>query len=204
MSAIELSNYLGLAALTLLTLNICMGLLIAARYNTVRRWPHKRINTFKWHNRTGYTALGVAAAHPVVLLFSTTAHFGIIDIIYPVNAPKQPLVNTFGALALYALVVVVTTSYFRIELGRQTWKRIHFTAYGMAVLMFVHSLLTDPNLKDAPFNPLDAEKLYVEFLLLVIVVAISLRVRGGRQLPPTDAERVAVPISSSSAPDPAS
>ena len=177
MSAIELSSYVGLAALTLLSLNICLGLLISTRYNTVKRWPRKRFNTFKWHNRTGYTALAVAAAHPVTLLASTTAKFHLIDIVYPLNAPKQPLINTVGALALYALVIVVATSYFRLELGRKAWKRIHHTGYAMAALMFVHALLTDPNLKDTPFNPLDAEKLYVEALLLLVLVAVGLRVR---------------------------
>lgn len=177
MSAIELSSYVGLAALTLLSLNICLGLLISMRYNTVKRWPRKRFNTLKWHSRTGYTALAVAAAHPVALLASTTAKFHLIDIVYPLNAPKQPLINTVGALALYALVIVVVTSYFRLELGRKTWKRIHYTGYAMAALMFVHALLTDPNLKDTPFNPLDAEKLYVEALLLLVLVAVGLRVR---------------------------
>ena len=177
MSAIELSSYIGLAALTLLSLNICLGLLISTRYNTVKRWPRKRFNTFKWHSRTGYTALAVAVAHPVTLLASTTAKFHLIDIVYPLNAPKQPLINTVGALALYALVIVVATSYFRLELGRKAWKRIHYTGYAMAALMFVHALLTDPNLKDAPFDPLDAEKLYVEALLLLVLVAIGLRVR---------------------------
>lgn len=186
MSAIEVSSYIGLAALTLLSLNILLGLLISTRYNTVKRWPRKRFNTVKWHNRTGYTALVVAAAHPVVLLVSTTAKFHLVDIVYPLNAPKQPLINTVGALALYALIIVVVTSYFRLALGRKTWKRIHYTGYAMAALMFVHALLTDPKLEDTPFNPLDAEKLYVEALLILVLVAVGLRVRyairqrGGR------------------------
>lgn len=177
MTAVELSSYIGLAALTLLSLNICLGLLISTRYNTVKQWPRKRFNTFKWHNRTGYTALAMATAHPVMLLASTTAKFRLIDIVYPLNAPKQPLINTVGALALYALAIVVVTSYFRLELGRNAWKRVHYTGYALAASMFVHALLTDPNLKDAPFDPLDAEKLYVEALLLVVLVAIGLRVR---------------------------
>lgn len=177
MSAIELSSYVGLAALTLLSLNIGMGLLISTRYNTVKRWPRRRFNTFKWHNRTGYTAVVVAMAHPVVLLASSTAKFHLIDIVYPLTAPKQPLINSLGALALYTLIVVVVTSYFRVELGRKTWKRIHYAGYAMAALMFAHALLTDPNLKDTPFDPLDAEKLYVEALLLLVLAAIGLRIR---------------------------
>ena len=155
MDPIEASNYAGLAALTLLTLNFLLGLLLSMKYNPVRRWPHRRINTLKLHNWTGYVALAVALLHPVLILFSNTAHFRLIDLVYPVNAPKQPWVNTLGALALYIIVFVVVTSYFRLEIGRRRWKAMHFTAFGAAGLFIVHGLLTDPNLKDSPFDPFD-------------------------------------------------
>src|SRR6476620_4173380 len=103
MTAIDLSNYAGLIALGLLTLNILLGLLIATKYNPVRRWPHRRINTVRLHNWTGYVALALALVHPVLILFSATAKFGLVDLLWPLGAPKQPLVNTFGAIALYLL-----------------------------------------------------------------------------------------------------
>ena len=34
----------------------------------------------------------------------------LIDIIYPVHSPSQPLDNTIGAIALYLLMIVVVTS----------------------------------------------------------------------------------------------
>ena len=184
MSAIELSSYAGLAALTLLTLNIVLGLLLTTKYNPVRDWPRRRINTFKIHRFTGYTALVVATLHPFLLLFSATAGFVVSDILFPLDAPKQPLINCMGALALYAVLVVAATSYFRKELGRRRWKALHFTSYGAAVLFFLHGLLTDPNLKDAPFDPFDAEKVYVESCLLVVMVGIVLRIRWQRRQPP--------------------
>src|SRR5919206_2344219 len=98
MTAIELSSYFGLAAMTLLTLNILIGLLMSMKYNPVREWPHRRVNTFKIHNWTAYIALTIAAIHPLIILFSSTANFHLIDIVYPVNAPKQPWINVLGAL----------------------------------------------------------------------------------------------------------
>jgi hypothetical protein len=50
MTAIDLSSYFGLAAMTLLTLNILIGLVMSVKYNPVRNWPHRRINTFKIHD----------------------------------------------------------------------------------------------------------------------------------------------------------
>ena len=61
---IELSNYAGLGAIGLLTANILLGLLLARHYNPVRHWPHRRINTVKIHNVTGWTALVVSLIHP--------------------------------------------------------------------------------------------------------------------------------------------
>jgi methionine sulfoxide reductase heme-binding subunit len=189
MSAIDLSSYFGLTAMTLLTLNILLGLVMSMKYNPVRSWPHRRINTFKLHNWTAYIALTIASIHPVIILFSSTAKFTLLDILYPVHAPRQPWVNVLGALALYALTFVVLTSYFRRELGRRTWKTLHFTAYGVAALFFVHGILTDPKLKDAPIDFLDGEKVYVELCLLLVIVAVGYRVRWQLRQPPPRVHR---------------
>jgi predicted ferric reductase len=189
MSAIDLSSYFGLAAMTLLTLNILIGLTMSVKYNPVRNWPHRRINTFKIHNWTAYIALSIAAVHPLIILFSSTAHFTFLDILYPVNAPKQPWINVLGALALYSLAFVVVTSYFRRELGRKTWKTLHFTAYGTAALFYVHGILTDPTLKDAPIDFLDGEKVYVELCMLLVIVAVGSRIRWQLRQPPPRVHR---------------
>src|SRR3954468_9643223 len=96
MDPIELSNYAGLGAIGLLTLNILIGLLLAIKYNPVRRWPHRRVNTVKLHNFTGWTALVLVLVHPALLLLPNRVDFALIDLLYPLNAPKQPIVNTFG------------------------------------------------------------------------------------------------------------
>jgi methionine sulfoxide reductase heme-binding subunit len=185
MTAIDLSSYFGLAAITLLTLNILIGLLLSTKYNPVRNWPHRRVNTVKLHNWTGYAALALSFVHPVLILFSSTADFRLVDIIYPLQAPKQPYVNALGALALYVLFVIVATSYFRFEIGRRIWKPLHFATYGLFAVYAVHALLTDPNLKNAPLDPFDAEKVFVELCILVVLIGIALRVRWqGRQPPP--------------------
>jgi DMSO/TMAO reductase YedYZ heme-binding membrane subunit len=195
MSAIDLASYAGLAAMSLLTVNLLIGLLMAVKYNPVRAWPHRRINTFQLHNWTAYVALVVACVHPVILLFSSQVHFRLLDILYPLNSPKQPTVNTLGALALYALIVIVVTSYFRRRLGRTWWKRLHYTAYGMAPVFYIHGILTDPELGDTPFHldPLDGEKLYVELCLLLVMAAVIWRVRRHFQQPPPRMHRPKAP-----------
>ncbi len=192
MTALDLSNYAGLVALGLLTANIALGLLLSTKYNPVRRWPHRRVDTVGLHNWTGYAALAVALLHPVLLLFSATAKFGVLDLLWPLGAPKQPVVNMFGAAAFYLLAIVVGTSVLwqeRRAISRRVWKRIHFSTYAMYPLYAVHSILTDPALKDRPFDPFDAEKVFVECCVLAVAVGIVLRVRWQRRQPPPRAHR---------------
>ena len=190
MTAIDVSSWFGLGALTVLTLNILLGLLLATKYNPVRRWPHRHVDTVSLHNWTGYAALVLSLVHPVLILASSTAEFRLRDIVWPVRAPRQPGVNTVGALALYLLIVIVATSYFRFEIGRRIWKPLHFLTYGLFVLYAVHALFTDPTLKDAPVDWLDGEKVFVELCVLLVVIATGFRVRWQQGRPPRRRHRL--------------
>src|SRR5271168_4788375 len=181
LTTLDLSAYLGLTAVAAITLNILLGTMMAFRYSPVRNWPHRRFNYFRLHNWTGYIALTVAILHPLTLLLNKTPKFRVLDLIYPIHSPQQPLENTIGAIALYILALVVITSYFRIQLGRRTWKAFHFTVYFGAAALFYHSLFTDPDLKGAPIQWLDGGKLFVESCALIIVVASVLRARHSQK-----------------------
>ncbi len=178
MDPIELSNYAGLGAIGTMTLNILLGLLISTKYNPVRQWPHRRINTVRIHNVTGYVALALVLVHPALLLLQNRVAFHVQDLFYPLAGPKQPLVNSAGAAAAYLILLVVSTSYFRFAIGRRWWKRIHFTTYALFPLYAVHALLTDPALKDNPVDWLDGEKVFVELCVLVVAIAIVARMRA--------------------------
>jgi len=180
-TVLDLSAYVGLAAVGAITLNMLLGLLMAFRYSPHRSWPHHRFNYFRFHNWTGYLALAVSILHPVILLFNENPHFRILDLVYPVHSPSQPLDNTIGAIALYLLAFVAITSYMRIRLGRHLWKSFHFSIYFAAAALFWHSLFTDPALKNAPVDWSDGGKLFVESWFLVIVAIGLLRLRFARR-----------------------
>ena len=115
--------------------------------------------------------------HPALLLLPNRVDFAVIDLFYPVNAPKQPWVNTAGAGAAYLLLLVVITSYFRFAITRLWWKRIHFATYARFPLYAVHAILTDPALKDRSIDYLDGEKVFVELCVLAVAIAIGARIR---------------------------
>jgi predicted ferric reductase len=180
-TVLDLSAYVGLAAVGAITMNILLGMLMAFRYSPMRQWPHRRFNYFRIHNFSGYVALAVSILHPLVLLLNKTPKFRLMDLVYPVHSPSQPLENTIGAIALYLIAIVVATSYMRVQLHRRLWKAFHFSIYAAAAALFWHGIFTDPNLKNSRVDWLDGGKVFVEACALVIVGIGFLRWRYSRR-----------------------
>jgi predicted ferric reductase len=180
-TVLDLSAYLGQIAVGFATANILIGLMIFGRYSPVRNWPHRRFDIFRIHRWTGYGTLGLTLLHPLPLLLNSNPHFRVVDIAFPVWSPQQPLENTIGAGALYLLVVIVVTSIYRVELGRHLWKLLHYLTYPAAAALFIHGILTNPNLNGQPVDYLDGGKVFVEICLVVIACASAWRVNYGRK-----------------------
>jgi sulfoxide reductase heme-binding subunit YedZ len=181
-TAVELSADVALGAVALLATNVLLGLLLAAGYNPVRNWPRRRIKIFTLHNWTGYLAVAAAMLHPAILLFSSKPPFRIVDVLVPLKSPVQPTSNTLGAIALYLVVAVVLTSYFRTALGRHRWKAIHYSAYAAAAVFFVHGVIADPTVSGRAVDYLDGEKVFVEGSVVLVAAATLWRVRHRRAL----------------------
>lgn len=181
MTVLDLSAYIGLTAVGFATANILIGLMIFGRYSPVRYWPHRRFDIFGLHRWTGYATLGFTLAHPLPLLLNGKPHFRVLDILFPVWSPLQALWNTIGAVALYLLVIIIVTSLYRIELGRRVWKLFHYLTYIAAAGLFVHSILTDPNLTGGAVDYLDGGKVFVEICCAIIVAGSVWRVRHSQK-----------------------
>jgi sulfoxide reductase heme-binding subunit YedZ len=179
-SAVELSAYIGLVGVGLLAANLLLGLLMAGGYNPARHWPHVPVKLFKLHNWTAYVALTTAIVHPLVLLFSPTPRFRIIDLLVPVWSPVQPFSNVLGAIALYLVMVIVATSYFRRPLGRQLWRSIHYTTFAAAIIFLVHGLIADPTVTGRAIDYIDGEKVYVEVCAALFMILTIWRIRHTR------------------------
>jgi len=176
-SLLDLCSYLGLGAVGAGTVNLLLGMLISLRYSPVQRWPHRRINVFALHQWTAYIVIALAVTHPLVLLFLRLPHFRVFDILLPIHSPLQPKLNLAGAVALYLLALVFVSSLMRNRIGRPLWRRLHYLVFPAAVLFFLHSVLTDPNLKDGHPNLLDGGKVFVEIASLISLIAVLVRYR---------------------------
>ncbi|MDE3173682.1 MAG: ferric reductase-like transmembrane domain-containing protein [Gemmatimonadota bacterium] len=177
MTPLDLSSDVALVAVCLLTANLLLGLLLSMHYNPWTHWPHRRFNYFKLHNWTAYVALALVVLHAVLLLGVRTPVFRVVDLVYPVDGPRQPWINTIGAASLYVLIVVVVSSYYRGEIGRRSWRALHYLTYVTAALFFLHGVLTDPTLKDAPIDYLDGEKVLIEICALLVAGVSVYRLR---------------------------
>ena len=179
-SAVELSAYVALFAVGLLGANLLLGLLMAAGYNPARHWPNRAVKLFLLHNWTGYIALSAAIVHPAILLFSSSPRFHVIDLLLPFWSPVQPFSNVLGAIALYIVIVIVATSYFRRPLGRHLWRTIHYSTYAAAIIFFIHGLIADPTVTGRAIDYIDGEKVYVEICAAMSLLLAIWRIRHRR------------------------
>ena len=177
MTILDTCAYLGLAAVGTATLNMLLGLLIALRYSPIRLWPHRRMNIFRLHNWTAYLVLLLVVLHPAVLLLRSSTHFGWRDVLLPIHSPVQPTLNTVGAASLYVLLMVIFTSLFRLALPRPLWRKLHYLVFPALVLMFIHSVFTDPALSNGKVDLLDGGKIFVEICSAISLAAWTYRIR---------------------------
>jgi predicted ferric reductase len=178
---LDLCSYLGLGAVGAVTVNLLLGMLMSLRYSPVRHWPHRRINLFALHQWTAYIAVFFTLSHPAVLLFLHTPHFGWMDVLWPIHSYLQPKLNLAGAGALYLIALVLVSSLLRQLIGRPLWRGLHYLVFPCAILLFLHSVLTDPNLKDGHPDLLDGGKVFIEITLLLSVAATAIRIRLRRR-----------------------
>jgi predicted ferric reductase len=169
----------------MIAINLLLGMLLSLRYSPMRHWPHRHWNHFALHRWTAYLALVTLFLHPVVLLFATRPRFSVFDIAIPIHSPLQPTINVLGAIALYLLLAVIGTSILRNRMPRRLWRNLHYLVYPAAVLLLLHSLLTDPNLINGHPDYTDGGKVFIEITILVLAAAFYLRYRlRGRGLRP--------------------
>ncbi len=188
---LDVSAVLGLSAMLTLTINVLLGMLLSTAYKTHPAWKRlppllKAVNILQLHNWTAYLALTLVLLHPLLLVADASTKFTWVDIIYPVNAPKQKFFVALGSLAMLALMVVIITTQKAVKqtLGFRRWKNIHLIAYGTAMLFIIHGLMMDPLLKDRSPDWLDGEKLLCEACLLLLLTATFLRIKYNNRKSP--------------------
>ena len=172
METIELSGIIGLIGLGCLTANFFVGIFIWSKSQI--KLPYN-LTFLGLHKLTGYSAAIAIVLHIVLIPLDPASEFTWGDLLLPLWTVHQPFANTFGALSFYLIAVVVISSYYKEKMNFKTWRTLHFTSYFAAVPLFIHSIVTDPKLKDRPIDWIDAEKMFVEFCCLAVIGLIAYR-----------------------------
>ncbi len=170
METIEISGIIGMIALAALAANFFVGITIWSN----SKLPFGLVLPFGWtllqlHKFTGYSAAISILIHILLLPLDPLSKFSWSDLLLPAWTEHQPLANTFGAVALYLLALVIISSYYKSSIKLSTWRLLHFLSYFAIVPLVLHSVITDPKLQDRPIDWLDAEKIFVILCCLAIV-----------------------------------
>lgn len=171
METIEISGIIGMIALAALAANFLVGITI---------WSNRPLPfplPFGWtllqlHKFTGYSAAISILVHILLIPLDPLSGFTWADLALPAWTEHQPLANTFGAVALYLLAIVIISSYYKSKMKLATWRVLHYLSYFAVIPLILHSVITDPKLQDRPIDWFDAEKLFV-LLCCIVIVALS-------------------------------
>lgn len=83
----------------------------------------------------------LAALHLGTLLIDTYLNVSLVNILIPWNQPYRPVATDLGVLALYALGLVLLTSWLRAHMSYKTWRTLHYASFIAFVGVTAHGLL---------------------------------------------------------------
>lgn len=93
-----------------------------------------------FHGVVASAGLALLAIHLVGLLLDRFMPFGPLDLLIPMRAGYRALAVSFGVLAMYAMVVVLVSSWIRKRLGTKVWRAIHVLAIPTFTMALAHGV----------------------------------------------------------------
>ena len=127
----------GIVALVLFTLTLVLGI-VTRSGRAGRSLP--RFGIAELHKTASLTATGLVVVHMGTLLFDHYAQLRVTDLVLPFLAQLKPLWQGLGTLAFDLLVLLVGSSLLRHRIGQRTFRALHWTAYALWPVAFLHAL----------------------------------------------------------------
>jgi len=128
----------AISAYVALSLSVMLGILQVIAHNAAERisWMvdelHKFIATL-----AGLLVLG----HLVTLLLDPFLPFSLINLLLPFNEPYRQTAVDLGVFGLYALALLLFTSWLRRRMRYRLWRGVHYISFVMFALVTLHGLL---------------------------------------------------------------
>ena len=127
----------GIVALLMFTLTVVLGVLTRSGR---RAAGMTRFGIADLHRTASLAGAGLVAVHVTTLLLDPFSQLRLVDLVLPFQAGYRPLWVGLGALALDTLVVLVGSSLLRHRIGPRLFRTLHWLAYAMWPLAFIHAL----------------------------------------------------------------
>jgi hypothetical protein len=128
----------GIGAYLMLFLSVAWGLLSTTSLVTKRVAKPTSILFHQFVATVGLALLGV---HLGGLLIDAFMPFGLPDLLVPLRAEYRPVATAIGVVAMYAMVVVMTSSWTKRWIGVAWWRRLHLLAVPTFTLSMLHGIL---------------------------------------------------------------
>ena len=129
----------GVSAYVLLALVVDLGIV-----SSLARQLGERVSWIvdEAHQFIALLAAAFVALHLGVLLFDPFITFSLANLLVPFGEPYQPLGISLGVLGLYALLIVLVSSWLRRFTSRSFWRGLHYASFAVFVLVTLHGLLS--------------------------------------------------------------
>jgi sulfoxide reductase heme-binding subunit YedZ len=142
----------GTVALVLLSMAIVLGVTQVSRLRS-ERWPRFVVDGL--HRYASLLAAVFLTLHIATAVLDSYAPISLPDAFIPFIGAYRPLWLGLGAAALDLLLAVGITSIIRVRLGHRVWRAVHWLAYAMWPLAFVHGLGTGSDVQQGWMGVLD-------------------------------------------------
>jgi len=127
----------GIVALLMFTLTMVLGITTRSGRSALGL---SRFAVADVHKTASLAGVGLIAVHVGSLFFDPYAQLRLVDIVLPFLGAAKPLWLGLGTLAVDVLAILVATSLLRHRIGPKGFKAVHWAAYLMWPLAFVHAL----------------------------------------------------------------
>jgi sulfoxide reductase heme-binding subunit YedZ len=170
----------GIGSYLMLFLSVAWGL-VATTSIVTKRISKPSANLF--HAFVASTGLALLGVHLGLLLVDEFMPFSLADITVPMASDYRPVAIAAGIVAMYAVVIVVVSSWLRKPIGTVWWRRLHMLAVPAFTLALMHGVFAGTDTERPWMLALYAVTgLLVVFLTLVR--ALTYGYRPPRPAPP--------------------
>jgi methionine sulfoxide reductase heme-binding subunit len=157
----------GIGAYLMLFASVAFGLVATSAPFDKRFAKQSAISIHQFLSTVGLVLLGV---HIGGLSLDAFVHFGPKEILVPGASTYRPVAVALGVIAMYAMVLVLVSSWMRRHYSAKLWRRLHVVAVPAFVLSMLHGI----------FAGADATRrwMYLIYVTTACIVVFLLVLRG--------------------------